>query len=173
MRFVGIASTYVHAAHACIQMIRPPLPQHPYLPRSATQFARAAVGVAARSTPLTVPRPAYVEIKPPRRARHMPKTGRRRANDRANLSFVYMGTWCAGLPRVDTSPVPVTPAAAGALPVPRTGRGERQTEMWAGTGLGRETPRGAARRGGGRRVARPGRGAWRRQMQARAAYVAG
>jgi hypothetical protein len=84
-----------------------------------------------------------------------------------------MGTWCAGLPRVDTSPVPVTPAAAGALPVPRTGRGERQTEMWAGTGLGRETPRGAARRGGGRRVARPGRGAWRRQMQARATYVAG
>lgn len=152
MCFVGIASTYVHAAHACIQKIRPPLPQHPYLPRSATQFARAAVGVAARSTPLTVPRPAYVEMKPPRRARHMPKTGRRRANDRANLSFVYMGTWCAGLPRVDTSPAPVTPAAA--LPVPRTGEGGERDRQKCGQALGWTGRRLEAPRAGGGREAR-------------------
>lgn len=91
------------------------------------------------------------------------------------IFFVYMGTWCAGLPRVDTSPAPVTPAAA--LPVPRTGEGGERDRQKCGQALGWAGRRLEAPRAGGARGAWRGqggaRGAWRRQMQARATYVAG
>lgn len=104
---------HMPARWACIQKIRPLSlpPQHPYLSsRPGVGHAknvkylkryrlhpavRLCVGVAApsRPDPLPVPRPAYVETKPPRRARHMPAGADRRQGrdasmiDRANLLF--------------------------------------------------------------------------------------
>lgn len=63
----------------------------------------------------------------------------------------YTGTWCAGLPRVDTSPAPVTPAAA----LPAVPRARARTEESGQARRRLEAPRAG------------GWGAWRGQREAR------